>query len=192
MPKDTVILSWTMDEVSWSYWLNSFSKGKPRDIILKGIKKIRDCPAARKGVLGNCEAIRLTIGDQSESYTPPYPGLRSTKEQRRVKIEIEVPGKDWEEACRLIGEDVKPSELLSALIIENKGWQQDGNETRITHLGVREASLILCLLDSTHLTHTQRQGPAKYEWLSPWIIAVATVATAVAAWLVFFLAESGN
>ena len=183
MPKDTVVLSWTMDEVSWSYWLNSFSKGDPRDVVLKGIKKIKDCPTARTKVMGHCEAMRLTMGDQSEFYTAPDPHLRRTEKQRRVKVEIEVPSKAWKEACRLMEANVKPSELLAALIIENKNWRQKDNENKKSHWGRREASLILCLLDSTQLTHTQRQGPAKHEWLAPWIIAVATVATAVAAGL---------
>ena len=178
-PKETIILRWSMDDESWSHWAQGRGKQTVRAVVLEMLSEIRRSQAAREGVKQRCEAIRR----QQES-PPPEEKVAS----RENKIEIRLPASDWGEACQQIGrleggDPVRPNQLITAMIRESKSWKQIGDDDGEFNSGYSEPPLISSIALSTELTHTSGISLEKEEKIIAWIVAMASVASALAAWL---------
>ena len=107
--------------------------------------------------------------------------------QKPHRIEIKLPAAVWGGACQLVGnpagDPVRPSQLIAAVILESQSWKQSGNDNAEKGAGWNEDSLISSVTSSTELTHTKGISLGKQEKVIGWIVATATVANAVAAFL---------
>ena len=106
-----------------------------------------------------------------------------TQEQHRIKVEIQLLAADWGEACQRVGkpngdDPVSPRQLLAAMIIESESWKQSTNDDGAFDSGWNLDSLISFTL-SAELTEGIHL--AKQEKIMAWIVTVATVVSALAA-----------
>lgn len=182
-PKETITLSWLMDDASWSHWAQGRGREAVSAVVLEGLNEIRESLEARKEIKSRCESIA-----ERRSRN------RSNREAtHRNKIEIQLPAADWGEACQLVGtpgDPVYPSHLLAAVILESKTWKQSGNADAETDSGRYQEQLISSIAVSIKLTHTKRLELGRYERVLAtalvvvtFIGAVATVFIAVAEWI---------
>ena len=153
-PKETITLRWLMDDESWSNWAQGRGRKTASSVILEGLKEIRKSPKAREGVRRECE--RISERPAPSAATDPLPSRRYNK------IEIQLPGAEWGEACQLVGRlrnntPVSPAQLLAAMICESPSWRQKGSEPGEYDAGWNLPRLISCVIESTNLTHTEAQ-----------------------------------
>ena len=186
--KETMTLSWSMDDESWSHWAKGRGKQTVKGIVFEALKEVRIKPQARKRIKDRCESIRE---DRESRRLAPEPT------EPKHKVVIQLPAAIWGEACRCVGQEmipgnpVKPGELLAAVIIESSSWQQIGNETDELLSGWLQNSLISSLNVSTELTH-KGLSFGKHEKVIAWIVAFSAFASAVAAWWVLFMKNTNN
>ena len=57
-PKETITLSWTMDDDSWSHLAQGLGRQTVSSVVRKGLKEIRKSPKARKEIKSWCERIK--------------------------------------------------------------------------------------------------------------------------------------
>ena len=168
--RETTTLCWEMPDDAWAHWAQGRGEKSVRDVILEGIDQIRKNPEA---VIKRCKDVAQEAqGEQEASQSPKH------------KIKIQLPAGDWAEACqrvgRINGNSVRTGQLLAALILESKSWQQHGNAEAEEDAGWNEDSLIFSLASLTVTTTGLSLG--REEKIIAWIVAVATVAGAIAAW----------
>ena len=178
---ETITLSWSMDDESWSHWAQGRGKQTARAVVLKGLHEIRENPQAAEKINHSCESISR---EEQESIG------QDTQRAKPHRIEIQLPAADWGEACQRVGNPdgnpVRPSQLLAAVILESKSWKQSGNADAEYNAGFRYASLIFSIASSTELTQTKGISLGKQAKVIAWIVAAATVANAVAAFLALY------
>lgn len=182
-PKETITLSWLMDDDSWSHWAQGRGRQAVSTVVLEGLNEIRKSPEARTEIKNWCESI-------AERKKRDH---RNREAKHRNQIEIQLPAADWGEACQLVGkpgDPVNPSYLLAAVILESKTWKQSGNADAETDSGRYQDQLISSIAVSTKLTHTKKFELGRYETvlaiflvIATSIGAVATVFIARASWL---------
>ena len=177
-PKETIILSWPMDDKPWSHWVQGRGKKTVRDVFREGLDEIRKNPEAKDKIRSQCERIRRSrelIG----------PAVQKT-DRPRHRIKIQLPADHWNEACqrigRIEGEAVSTGELLAAVIIESKSWKQCGDDDGKFESGFHLEEVISSTA-SAELTETPKLRLGGQEKFLAWIVAGAATATAVATWL---------
>ena len=144
-------------------------------IVLEGISEIRKNPQAAKKITAFCER---SGSEEPESIGP------ETKSAKPHKIKIKLSAADWGEACQLVGSPGNPvctSHLLAAVIHESESWQQVGNDDAEFSSGLHLVDLDSSLSSLT--TTTAGFSLGREARVIAWIVAVATFATAVAAFL---------
>ena len=169
--KETITLRWSMDDESWSHWTQGRGKQTVSAVVLEGLHEIRKTPQAAKKITDFCERSSREESD-TKSAKPPH------------KIEIQLPAADWGEVCQQVGNPGNPvstSHLLAAVICTSESWQQVGNDDAEFSSGYRLDDLDSSLSSLTTKTAGFSLG-GEARGIA-WIVAVATVAIAVAAFL---------
>ena len=177
--KETITLSWSMDDESWSHWAQGRGKKTVSAVILEELHAIQKDQAALKNIR-SC-ITKKVIPEEQESR-----GL-DTQEPHRIQVEIQLLAADWGEACQRVGkpngdDPVSPSQLLAAMILDSESWKQSTNDDGAFGSGWNLNSLISSVALSTELTHAGI-SLGKQERVMAWIVTAATVASAVAAFL---------
>ena len=171
--KETITLSWSMDDESWSHWAQGLGKQTISDVVLEGLREIRKNPKEAKKIILRCDSIGMDNQDPS-----------STDTKKPNSIEIQLPSAHWTEACQRVGylgdNPVRPRQLLAAVILDSESWKQSGTITTEFSAGWSEDSLISSVDLSAELTHTKAISLGKQEKVIAWIVAAATVVSAVA------------
>ena len=174
--KDTISLSWALDDESWSHWVQGLGKQTISGVVLEGLREIRKNPKEAKKIRLRCDSISM------EEQEPSGP---DTKKPHR--IEIQLASTHLTEACQRVGHlgdnPVHPTQLLAAVILESESWKQRGNATPEFSAGWNEDSLISSVTLAAELTHTKAIRLGKQEKIIAWIVDAATVVSAVAALL---------
>ena len=175
-PQEMIILKWSMDDESWSHWVQGLGKQTVSDVVLEGLREIRKNPEEAKKIRLACKRVSMEEKESSGVDT-----------EKLHKMEIQLLTADWTEACQRVGNPgdnpVRPRQLLAAVILESGSWKQSGTGTTEFSAGWSEDSLISSIASSTELTHTRKIGLGNQEKVLAWIVTVATVASAVAAFL---------
>ena len=181
--KETITLSWSMDDKSWSHWAQGRGKKTVSAVILEELHAIQKDQAALENIR-SCIA-EIVIPEEQKSSGP------DTQEPHRIKIEIQLLAADWGEACQRVGKTngpVSPSQLLAAMILDSESWKQSTNDDGAFGSGWNLNSLISSVTLSAELTHTKRINLAKQEKIMALFVTVATVVSALAALWAIFLA----
>ena len=170
--KETTTLHWRMPDDAWVHWAQGRGEKSIRDVILEGIDQIRKSSEAVKK---RCEAVVRRGQDKHE-----------VSQCTQHEIKIQLPACDWTQACQRVGR-VGTRQLLAALILESKSWQQVGNADAEFSTGWTEDALISSLDSLTATTAELRLGReekilARMIAVAAVVSAVATSAGAVAAW----------
>ena len=174
--KETITLTWSMDDKSWSHWAQGRGRKTVHAVIREGINEIRTSQEARRRIRSQC------LRPPAVLLAPPEEG----GEFRKHKVEIQLPAADWGEACQLVGESggpVSTGELIAALILESASWKQSGVADAELRAGWNEVGLISAIKSSTELTYTQKLRLGKQEKIMAWTVVVAAALSAVAAWV---------
>ena len=175
--KGTITLTWSMDDDSWSHWARGRGRKTEQAVILAGLSQIRKSLEARKKIKSWCK----NIGE----YHDPSRHNKREDNQHRNTIEIQLPAADWGEACHLIGTPDNPVstiQLLAAVILESETWKQRGIADAEYASGWSQDQLISSIAGSA-VARTTGFSLGKQERFIAWIVAIATIATAGAAWL---------
>ena len=171
--KETTTLCWEMPDDAWAHWTQGRGEKSVRDVILEGIDQIRKSPEAVKNIRKCCEGVSQE--DQGE---------HEVGQSLKHKIEIQLPSGAWGEACQKVGlingNPVRTAHLLAALILESKSWKQDRDDAAEFNAGWNKHALDSSLRSLTSTTMGLRLG--KEAKIIAWIVALATVARAIAAW----------
>ena len=173
--QETVTLTFSMDDDSWSHWAKGRGRKTEQAVVLKGLNEIRKNPKAREKIRSRCEHI----GKHRERRSLDQ---REQEAQDRNTIELQLPATDWGEAFQLIGtpgDAVNPSHLLKAIILESETWQQRGNADAEYVSGWFHDQLV----SSTTSTHTKSLNLGKPVTWSAVVAAIATIFIAVANWI---------
>ena len=147
--KETITLTWSMDDKSWGHWAQGRGRKTVHAVILEGVKEIQTSQEARRRIKLQCMRPPAVL------LAPPEQG----GESRKHKVEIQLPAGDWGEACQLVGESggpVSTGELIAALILESESWKQCGVDNAEYLSGYLENGLIASIKSSTELTSTRK------------------------------------
>ena len=184
--EETITLRWSMDDKSWSHWAQGRGKQTVRAVILEELRAIQKDQAALENIRS---CIRNDVIPEEQD-----PRDLDTQEQHRIKVEIQLLAADWGEACQRVGkpngdDPVSPRQLLAAMIIESESWKQSTNDDGAFDSGWSLDSLIFSTL-SAELTEGIHL--AKQEKIMAWIVTVATVVSALAAFFAACKSCLGN
>ena len=184
--EETITLRWSMDDKSWSHWAQGRGKQTVRAVILEELRAIQKDQAALEKIRS---CIRNDVIPEEQE-----PRDLDTQEQHRIKVEIQLLAADWGEACQRVGkpngdDPVSPRQLLAAMIIESESWKQSTNDDGAFDSGWNLDSLISFTL-SAELTEGIHL--AKQEKIMAWIVTVATVVSALAAFFAACKSCLGN
>ena len=184
-PKETINLSWSMDDESWSHWVQGLGKKTVCDAFLEGLHAIRKSSEVRKNIRIWCQHRR--------EYPEPIGSDTEAAGRPRRKIEIQVPADHWNEACQRIGridcEPIRTGELLAAMIVESESWKQCGDAAGEFGSGWHLEEVISSTA-SAELAHSQRFSLETQERVIAWIVAAAAIAGAAAAWVAWLYPSS--
>ena len=185
--EETITLRWSMDDKSWSHWAQGRGKQTVRAVILEELRAIQKDQAA-PGKIRSCIRDDVIPEEQDQRDL-------DTQEQHRIKVEIQLLAADWGEACQRVGkpngdDPVSPRHLLAAMIIKSESWKQGTNGDGSFDSGWNLDSLIFSTLSSAELTEGIHL--AKQEKIMAWIVTLATVVSALAAFFAACKSRLGN
>ena len=176
-PKETITLSWSIDDDSWSHWAQGRGRQTVSAVVLEGLNAIRKNPKEIKAIKRWCKYSQ-SIRERGE--------LGSREAKNRNQIEIQLPAADWGGAFQLVGtpgDPVKPSHLIAAVILESGAWKQSGNDDAEYDSGAYQDQLISSIAVSIKLTHTKGLELGGYEKTMATLLVIGTFLIAVASWM---------